>query len=269
MHAVLVRSRMAREVCPGLYKDQRGKFYCRYAGGAEVDPAFMPCLLEYWECPYYQQAKKAEEAKPKAEEVVVPVEAKPPETPRETAAVAPAPPVAAEEHASLVSEAEALIERAGELARIWEEYDRAAREVVERWEDVRERISRELAGVDATITAYVDELERLEKMRESGVIGEEEYGELKASLERRLAEKNKEREELSRVLADLDRVVLPHFKRVKVAEVKPEIAKLKVALAKLEERFKSGGISEEVYEKLRSELEERIKRLEKIKEEVE
>jgi len=46
------------------------KFYCKYAGGAEVDPAFMPCLMEYWDCPIYVQWTKGKEKEEKKKRIL-------------------------------------------------------------------------------------------------------------------------------------------------------------------------------------------------------
>jgi DNA repair exonuclease SbcCD ATPase subunit len=255
-------------VCPGLYKDEKGKFYCRFADNAEIDPAFMPCLLEYWECPFYIRHKQTEKALEVEKEEIKQQEAPPATVPTvemPTLIVSPTE-VSAER---FTDEVDRLIDRASELARLWESYESEARRVVEEWEELRDKIKRELAGLEAVINAYISEKGRLEKLLEEGKISEEEYTDLISRLEKKLAEKNSEKEALTKKLADLDRVVLPHYKRVKVAEAKPELAKLRLALSKLEERFKSGSISEEVYMRLRAELEDKIQRLEKIKEEVE
>jgi len=255
-------------VCPGLYKDEKGKFYCRFADNAEIDPAFMPCLLEYWECPFYIRHKQAEKALGVEKEEIKQQEAPPATVPTvemPTLIVSPTE-VSAER---FTDEVDRLIDRASELARLWESYESEARRVVEEWEELRDKIKRELAGLEAVINAYISEKGRLEKLLDEGKISEEEYIDLNSRLEKKLAEKNSEKEALTKKLADLDRVVLPHYKRVKVAEAKPELAKLRLALSKLEERFKSGSISEEVYMRLRAELEDKIQRLEKIKEEVE
>ena len=255
-------------VCPGLYKDEKGKFYCRFADNAEIDPAFMPCLLEYWECPFYIRHKQTEKALEVEKEEIKQQEAPPATVPTvemPTLIVSPTE-VSAER---FTDEVDRLIDRASELARLWESYESEARRVVEEWEELRDKIKRELAGLEAVINAYISEKGRLEKLLDEGKISEEEYTDLISRLEKKLTEKNSEKEALTKKLADLDRVVLPHYKRVKVAEAKPELAKLRLALSKLEERFKSGGISEEVYMRLRAELEDKIQRLEKIKEEVE
>lgn len=255
-------------VCPGLYKDEKGKFYCRFADNAEIDPAFMPCLLEYWECPFYIRHKQTEKALEIEKEEIKQQEAPPvtvPTVEMPTLIVSPTE-VSAER---FTDEVDRLIDRASELARLWESYESEARRVVEEWEELRDKIKRELAGLEAVINAYISEKGRLEKLLDEGKISEEEYTDLISRLEKKLAEKNSEKEALTKKLADLDRVVLPHYKRVKVAEAKPELAKLRLALSKLEERFKSGSISEDVYMRLRAELEDKIQRLEKIKEEVE
>jgi DNA repair exonuclease SbcCD ATPase subunit len=255
-------------VCPGLYKDEKGKFYCRFADNAEIDPAFMPCLLEYWECPFYIRHKQTEKALEVKKEEIKQQEAPPaivPTVEMPTLIVSPTE-VSAER---FTDEVDRLIDRASELARLWESYESEARRVVEEWEELRDKIKRELAGLEAVINAYISEKGRLEKLLDEGKISEEEYTDLNSRLEKKLAEKNSEKEALTKKLADLDRVVLPHYKRVKVAEAKPELAKLRLALSKLEERFKSRSISEEVYMRLRAELEDKIQRLEKIKEEVE
>lgn len=258
-------------VCPALYKDSKGKFYCKYAGGAEVDPAFMPCLMEYWECPYYVQAAKAKKmeaaAKEKEEAGVSVVQ------PEETTRVVSRPPTAvaveAEEESLGASELENLIYQASELTKSWEEYERAAREVIEKWEELRDRLERELLSIDSSLEAYAAELNRIELKHKLGVLDENQFEDLKKELEGKISEKMSEKENLQRKIEELDRLVIPHYKRVKAAEVKPEIAKLRIALSKLEQKFKEGGITEDLYKKLKAELEAKLKRLEAIREEVE
>lgn len=260
---------MSREtICPGLYKDEKGKFYCKYADNVEVDPAFMSCLLEYWECPSYirhKQAEKRVEAEKKEE--IIAQETRPRvevvEAPTVVIPLVEAPPE------SFMVEVDRLIERASQLTKLWESYEESARVIIDEWEELRDRMKKELAGLEAVINTYVEEGNRLEKLYTDGKIGKEEYSDLKSRIEKKLAEKSSEKETLTKKLAELDRVILPHYKRVKVAEVKPEIAKLKLALVKLEEKYKSKSISEEVYRRLKAELEDKIQRLEKIKEEVE
>jgi len=255
-------------VCPGLYKDARGKFYCKYAGGAEVDPAFMPCLMEYWDCPYYVQWTKREKAE-REEVKPAPSVSEPVTAPPQQLLVSAEPLAGAPRYEELSSRLESLINRASELSRAWEEYEKAAREVIESWEELRDTLEKELLEIDSSLEAYVSELERIELKHKLGVLDDSQFEELKSELDKKIAEKTAEKEEIRKKLDELDRLVIPHYKRVKVAEVKPEIAKLRLALSKLEQKYREGSISEEAYKSVKTELEAKLKRLEKIREEVE
>ena len=276
---------MASEnICPGLYRDEKGKFYCAYAGGIEVDPAFMPCLAEYWECPYYIGHKEKEKAEEEAEEAAPQVVE---EAPAESAAVevqetveATTPEAAetgitvetapvAEEKADVLGEIDSIAERAISLNDLWEKYDREARSLIEAWEEVRENAEKIVLSLQQSIDTYLGELSKLEVKHRIGVITDDVYEELRSELERKIAEKRELQESIVSKINEVERLILPHFKRVKVSEAKPEIAKLRLALSKLEEMYKTGQISEDTYRKLKNEIEEKIRKLERVKEEVE
>ncbi len=280
----------AENICPGLYRDEKGKFYCAYAGGIEVDPAFMPCLAEYWECPYYISHREREEA---AEEQVeaaaeeaegggVVVEAhETVEAVTETAEAAAQEAVEAAAEAGaveaapgeakpdIVGEIESIAGKAIDLNRIWESYDREARALIEAWEDVRDEAEKIVLSLQQSIDTYLGELSKLEVKHRIGVISDDVYETLRSELERKIEEKRELQESIVRKISETERLILPHFKRVKVSEAKPEIAKLRLALSKLEEMYKSGQISEDTYRKLKNEIEDRIRKLERVKEEVE
>lgn len=276
---------MASEnICPGLYRDEKGKFYCAYAGGIEVDPAFMPCLAEYWECPYYIGHKEREKAEEEAEEAAPQVveeapaesaaveaqetvEAATPEA-AETGIAVEAAPVA-EEKADVLGEIDSIAERAISLNDLWEKYDREARSLIEAWEEVRENAEKIVLSLQQSIDTYLGELSKLEVKHRIGVITDDVYEELRSELERKIAEKRELQENIVSKINEVERLILPHFKRVKVSEAKPEIAKLRLALSKLEEMYKTGQISEDTYRKLKNEIEEKIRKLERVKEEVE
>ncbi|MEZ0345517.1 MAG: hypothetical protein ABWK01_03120 [Infirmifilum sp.] len=258
-------------VCPGLYRDSKGKFYCKYAGGVEVDPAFMPCLMEYWECPYYLEWKKKASVEKKPAEETVTTPRQPPEVAQQPRIERPSVVISEEKPPveKVADELDMLASKATELSKLWEEYDRAAREIIERWEEIRDYLEKEVISIESTLNTLADELERIEVRHKIGVLDDSQYQDLKSELERRIAEKTSEMESIKKRLDEVDRLVLPHYKRVKVAEVKPEIAKIRLALNKLEEKFREGGLTEETYKRLKEELEAKLKRLERIREEVE
>ncbi|MEM0336036.1 MAG: hypothetical protein QXT33_06520 [Thermofilum sp.] len=256
----------SRGVCPGLYRTGN-KFYCKFAGGAEVDPAFLPCVADYWSCEFYkkqEEKRRAPQPPQVPQQAVAAVEIR--EEPRVTTELRPPPPP---QPVAAADEVEELVRRAVDLGKMWEEYEREARAIVDSWEEVRERLRKDLLGLEKAIEAYEAEIERLEARLKLGVLSEKEYEEVRSRLDAELAQRLSSKELLERKLADLDRAVIPHFKRVKATEVKPEIAKMRIALSKLEQKFKSGEIPRDVYERLKSEIEEKIRRLEKIREEVE
>lgn len=265
-----------RNVCPGLYRDEKGKFYCAYAGGTEVDPAFMPCLSEYWECPYYisYQEREEEIEKPEehvaveeevAKEDVEPVYLKEEEEKETPILIQEEKPIEEE----LLERLEEISSKAVDLNRLWDTYNKEARALIEYWDSMREEMEKLIMSIQQAIDTYIDELSKLEVKYKLGIIDETLYQELKSDLERKISEKRNLQDELIKKLNEVERLILPHFKRVKVAEAKPEIAKLRLALSKLEQRYKDGQISEEVYLKLKSEIEDKIKKLERVKEEVE
>lgn len=255
----------SRGVCPGLYR-VGNKFYCKFAEGAEVDPAFLPCVADYWTCEFYKkrEEKKAVQPPQVPQQIAAVVEAR--EEARVVVARPQAPPAP---QPAAADEVEELMRKAIDLSRLWEEYEREARAVVESWEELREKLRKDLFSVEKAIDTYEMEIEKLETKLKLGVLDDKEYEEVRNKLDAELAQRLSFKEQLEKRLTDLDRVVLPHFKRVKAAEVKPEIAKMRIALSKLEQKYKSGEIQRDVYERLRNEIEEKIKRLERIREEVE
>lgn len=256
----------SRGVCPGLYRTGN-RFYCKFAGGAEVDPAFMPCVSDFWNCEFYKKKEEEKKAPQPSEAPQRPVAAEAREELRVITAQPQAP--LAPRPAPEVDETEELLRRAVDLGKLWEEYEREARAVVESWEELREKLRKDLAGLEKAIDTYEAEIEKLESKLRMGLLSDEEYRELRSKLDDELAQRLNFKEQLEKKLAELDRAVLPHFKRVKAAEAKPELAKMRIALSKLEQKYKSGEISREVYERLKNEIEEKIKRLERIREEVE
>ncbi len=262
-------------ICPGLRKDEKGKFYCAYAGGTEVDPAYMPCLSDYWECPYYISYKEREEELEKEVEVEEEHKEEIQETAFEEKALERVEEVPVEVpkeekiEERLTERLDEISSKAVDLNRLWETYDKEARLLIDQWEEIKDELEKYLMSIQQSIDTYISELSKLDVKYKVGIIDEELYNELKSDLERKISEKRFLQDELIKKLNEAERLVMPHFKRVKVSEVKPEIAKLRIALSKLEQKYREGKVSEEVYLKLKGELENKIKKLEKIKEEVE
>lgn len=254
-------------VCPYLYKDREGRFYCEAIGGA-VDPGLMPCLANYRECAYYRARSTA----PPPSTAVSPTV---PELgpPLPEAAVQREKELAkelihekgAEELEEQVSEALESIEKlALELSEKWSIYEEGARSLIKMWEGVSMQGSHALRALSDVIGLYEKLLDNLKALLDGGRISEKAFNELKEEIELNLSNYKQKRENLERNLKNVERLVIPHIQRVKASEAKPEIGKLRLSLMKLEQLFKEGKVSQDVYEKMKKELEERIKRLEYI-----
>lgn len=260
-----------RVVCPYLYRDRENRFRCEVSGDT-VDPGLMPCLSNYRECPLFVSAssKPAQQgAAPAASKSVIG------ETAAITAEVLPAvelraaPEKGIEEMEEEVSE---KIRRAEEMAldlnEKWKEYEEKARALMKLWEEVSANGRYTLEALSSVVELYERILENLDYMRESKRISEQAYNELREEAMSNLKKYQELRSGLEAALKNAERLVTPHLQRVKVAEARPELGKLRLSLMKLEEMYKEGKVSRETYEQVKKELEARIRWLEQLAGEV-
>ncbi|MCD6358187.1 MAG: hypothetical protein DRJ96_06510 [Thermoprotei archaeon] len=250
-------------VCPYLYRDERDRFICSVSGN-EVDPGLMPCLANYRECPFYTSAEEREAA-PVVEEVPPPpeapaVEAKPAEVrPAEEAEVA-----VEEIEEGLLKELDEIEEWATRLAERWREYEEDARKLMRMWEEASKTAQWAERAISNVIDMYEKLLDDLELRLKSGLLSEGAYRELREEIEGSLERYRRLRSEVEERVRSVERLVLPHMQRVKVAEAKPDLGKLRVSLMKLEQMYREGKVRRETYERLKRELETRIKWLEQL-----
>jgi len=256
-------------ICPHLYRDREGRFRCEVTGNA-VDPGLMPCLFNFKECPFYAPARAMQ---PQAKPAVG--------GPAETAAVAVEEVVeraleeraraAAEERGieeEVVEEVSRMLKAAEEMAvdlnEKWREYEENARRLVKLWEETSMSARHALEMIGSVIELYEKIIENLDALLKSERISEKAYSELKretlSNLEKYKALKN----DIENSFKNVERLVISHIQRVKVAEARPEIGKLRLSLMKLEQMFKEGKVSQETYERLKKELESKIRWLEQL-----
>ena len=261
---------MSAQVCPGLYRVGM-KFYCKYAN-REVNPGLMPCLSNFTECPFYKPPEKekpesttpltpAEKAAPKEAPlpaVVAPVEATVPK-------VVEAAETPEEELKRRLEEFEAKIL---ELEESWKKYESEALEALDRWDELSAETRRLIAGLSSSIEAFKAEEERINDRVSQGLLTPEESHALIQNINEKMEEYSRVVKELSEMLSRIERMIIPHTKRLMASRAKPELGKLRLSLMKLEELFKQGKISEKTYERLKSEIESRIAKLEEVFEEV-
>jgi len=259
---------MSTPYCPALTR-VGDKFVCRITN-SEVDPGLLPCLSDYATCPIYLRAKAAGPgAAPEVATEAPPSESSvgAPPAVAEAIEVAPLPPpseVPERVEEDVLAQLETIERDLRRLDTYWAEYERATRDVLKRWDEAKESVLRRLSSIDHVIQSLAEERKELDTWREVGLITEEYYDREVRELEERVAKLEEERGRLVEYLERLEQSAEAHRKRVVVASASAEISRLKLSLAKLEQLFESGEIDEETYERVRSEIEEQIKRLQRF-----
>ena len=261
---------MSAQVCPGLYRVGM-KFYCKFAD-REVNPGLMPCLSNYTDCSFYRSPEKeklegatlpkpAEEAAQKetpTPPAVISVEARMPE----------ATETVERPEEELKGRLEDFEAKILELEETWKKYENEASSALDRWDELSAETRRLIAGLSSSIEAFKVEKERINSKADQGLLTPAEARNLIQSIDEKIEEYSNIVRELSEILSRIERLIVPHMKRLMASRAKPELGKLRLSLMKLEELFKQGKISEKTYERLRTEIENKIAKLEDIVEEV-
>ncbi|WP_243680450.1 hypothetical protein [Vulcanisaeta souniana] len=102
---------------------------------------------------------------------------------------------------------------------------------------------------------YSEDLKEVELRRSMGLIGDDTYNKLKDDIQKKLSKVDDKLKELNTRYQEVESTIIQHYRRLLLTTVTPEISKLKLSLAKLEEMYRDGKISKEVYEKLKAEIE--------------
>ncbi len=241
---------MSRPTCPGL--ERRGNsYYCSY-GGRPVNPFQWYCLGAYRECPIYVQASREAQVKPElkpAHAIVQPI----PQTPTTPATIE------GEMEDALVKSGEEIIARFEEAARVlnekWSDYENSVKDAWKSWETERVKLRRLIAVLEKAKGKYEADLKEVELRKSMGLLSEDAYEKLKGSLSARLERLSAKLGELNSRIQQVENILSQHYKRLLTTTITPEAGRLRLSLARLEELYREGRISREVYERLRAELE--------------
>ncbi len=262
---------MQSDICPALYRDEKGRFYCTFAD-REVDPGIMPCLSNYWECPIYIKAQKEEklikEEKTEEEITQPPTEEIQETLEPEEVKIEPevAPKVEIEEE--VLEKLHKIQDEIIHLNKIWEEYENNANELLERWNELRDEAYQILHGIESSIESHTRELEELEVRKKLNLISDDLYQDIKNETQQTIDRYTAFKTEIEKFIENIERLILPHYRRIKASEAKPDIAKLRLSLMKLEQMYKEGKIDETSYSRIKEEIQNEISKLERLLEEV-
>jgi len=218
----------------------------------------MPCLSNYTECPIFSSTPPPPEVKEEVVEKPVQVV--------EEAVEAVEKPIAkkVEEEEELIDKFENILREVDEIDSRWVAYESSANKLLETWNSLRNEALRILASIDSTLQTYAEEIKEVELKYEMGLLNEESYREIKEKLENGLKKYENIRIQIIEYLDTIENRIDRHYQRLKVTAAKPDIGKLKISLMKLEEMYNQGKIDKNTFEKIKSEIEYEIKRLEKL-----
>jgi ElaB/YqjD/DUF883 family membrane-anchored ribosome-binding protein len=223
----------------------------------------MPCLANYRECPFFAAATAKPAHPPAIEAETEAVATVAEEAPLEEVR-APVEKGIEEVEEEVTRKIKMAEEMAMNLNEKWKEYEETARQLMKLWEETSMNGRHALEAVSSVIDLYEKILDNLDTLLKSGRISERSYEELKKETQSNLEKYKNIKNDLESALKNAERLVVPHIQRVKVAEARPELGKLRLALMKLEQMFKEGKVSQETYERMRKELEARIRWLEQL-----
>ncbi len=246
-------------VCPAL-KRQGDTYICEYTG-RPVNPYAWSCLLDYYTCPIYIRHQAAAKAAEKPEQRLV--ESAETTTAASAAITAEAKPA----EVTTPREYEELI--IDDLRRIISEYENKVQDLNEKWNtyeksvnDTRLSFSKDriliehhLELLKRAIIMYETDLKELDYRRSVGLLDDEQYVKLRDEIESRLSKLKKEYEELSRRYGEVTSGISTHVRRLLTITPSLEVSKMRLVLARLDELLREGKISQEIYEKLKREIE--------------
>ncbi|MFB6470697.1 MAG: hypothetical protein TU36_005635 [Vulcanisaeta sp. AZ3] len=257
---------MGRPACPGLVRTPNG-YICNYAQRS-INPFQWYCFGDYYECPIYIQYMKSKSAQVKAE-------AKPTQSLQSlqqqqaqqtivmttgiTVAHAETPMDAEDE---LIRSSESILgkfeDNAKSLNDKWKDYESSVQSARQSWEIEKAKLRRYLLILERIQDRYSKDLKEVELRRSMGLMDDDTYNKLKSDIQKKLDNISNKLKELNAKYQELESTINQHYKRLLATTVTPEVSKLKLSLAKLEELYRDGKISKEMYEKLKAEIEEVI-----------
>jgi hypothetical protein len=137
----------------------------------------------------------------------------------------------------------------------WKDYESSVQSTRQNWDTEKAKLRRYIMILERIRNKYGDDLKEVELRRSMGLIDDDTYNKLKDSIQKRFDKVDNKLKELNARYQEIENTINQHYRRLLLTTVTPEVSKLKLSLAKLEEMYRDGKISKEVYEKLKAEIE--------------
>ena len=241
-------------MCPGLVRREDGTFICSYAN-RPINPYAMSCFLDYITCPIYIRYRAEARTRPPEKPEAKPVAEEKPAVEKpvtEPAVMREFEDLVVEDLGGLLSTYENKVQ---ELDMKWRDYEQSVLSTRSEFDKTRVLIEHHLELLKRTILMYELSLKELEYRRSIGMIDEEQYNKLREEITGRLDKLRKTFEEYANKFDNLIANLSAHIKRVLLLVPSPEVGKMRLVLARLDELLREGKITYEIYDKLKRELE--------------
>lgn len=245
-----------RAVCPLLKKTEEG--YVCGAVNRSVNPEAWYCFMDYISCPLYinyirrQRAQVPTQAVTQAQQAVT-TEVKPVVTVTQQAVARVS---ISEPEDEVINKLRGMVESmqgiVKELNDIWANYEgkvNAAKGELDKNAYLITQYISSLEGIKANLEESIKELEY---RRNAGIIDESSYSRARDYIDKRLSNITQQLNEIKDTYRKIQESILTHYRRV--LSESTEAAKVKLSLAKLEELYRTGKVSKEVYERIKAEL---------------
>ncbi|MCD6510157.1 MAG: hypothetical protein J7L11_07235 [Thermoprotei archaeon] len=149
-----------------------------------------------------------------------------------------------------------------ELNRVWNGYRQTANRVINSWVIDKHKLTSKISELQGLLNKYEEELKELMIRYNIGLIDDELLSKMAESLKEDIAKVEGELRTLKERTERLEKACIAHAIQARLAYGGLSINEVKAKIARLEELREQGKILDEVYNKIRGELEEQLRILE-------
>ena len=149
-----------------------------------------------------------------------------------------------------------------EVERTWKNYREIVKRLLNSWIIDKPKILSRLSELEGLLQKYQDELKELNIRYELGLMSEEELRKSIESIEKEMQKLNEHVEELRQRLTNIERLCLVHAFQARLPFTGASIREIKEKISRLEELKRQGRLLDEVYVKIKRELEDQLRILE-------
>ena len=154
---------------------------------------------------------------------------------------------------------EELKGKISQLDYAWERYVEIVKDFSKDWYVKKTLIQQKIMEKNALTNYYRDKILELEVKKSVGLIDEENYNTLKEDYKEKLDEALEELNYIKETLKELEDRATRHLKRVFIEAIYGDKEEIKRKIEELEKMYEEGRIRQDVYLKLKNELEQMLR----------